>query len=333
LERIIMDPAPIASRLKLHDVRLLIAVVEAGTMVKAAAQLGTSQPAISRSIGELEHAVGARLLDRGPRGIEPTAFGRAFIRRAIAALDELKEGVKEVKLLADPSAGELSIGASLAIAAGFVGAVLNRVASDFPRMKFNLLTGLLETTVAALRERKLDLIVTRMVAPIVDDQLETEILYDEPHVVVASARSKWARRRNLKLADLINEPWTLPSPDSPYAAYFVEAFRAVGLEYPRASIVAYMNPVRNAIVSQGPFLTIAPETVVQFAGSGMGLKALPIDLPTMRVPIGIVTLKKRVLSPSAEFFLTRCREFAKPLTARGAASSRVRGSGQNSSGR
>src|ERR1700722_5579703 len=99
--------APIERRLKLHDVRLLIAAGQAGTMVKAAEQLGTSQPAISRSIAELEHALGARLLERGPRGIEPTLFGRAFIKRAIAALDELKEGVKEVKLLGDPTGGEL----------------------------------------------------------------------------------------------------------------------------------------------------------------------------------------------------------------------------------
>jgi DNA-binding transcriptional LysR family regulator len=329
-----MDSAPIARRLKLHDVRLLIAAVEAGTMVKAAAQLGTSQPAISRSIGELEHALGARLLDRGPRGIEPTAFGRAFVRRAVAALDELKEGVEEVKLLADPSAGELSIGASLAIASGFVGAVLNRVASEFPRMRFNLLAADSESTVAALRERKLDLVVTRIFAPIVDDQLATEILYEEPFVVVTNARSKWARRRNVKLADLVGEPWTLPSPHSAYGTYFVAAFHAQGLDYPRASIVTYMNPVRNAIVSQGRFLTIAAESVVRFAGRKTGLKALPIDLPNMRIPIGIITLKKRVLNPSAEFFVARCREFAKPLTtAKGGASPRARGSRRNRSSR
>jgi DNA-binding transcriptional LysR family regulator len=316
--------APIERRLKLHDVRLLIAAVQAGTMVKAANQLGTSQPAISRSIAELEHALGARLLERGPRGIEPTLFGRAFIRRAIAALDELKEGVKEVKLLGDPTAGELSIGASVVIASGFVSAVLNQVAFEFPRMRFNLLAADAETTIGALKERTVDLLVIRVFTPIVDEQLKTEILYDEPHVVVAGAQSKWARRRKVKLADLVNEPWTLPAPLGPYAAYFVEAFRAEGLDYPRASIVTYMNPVRNALVSRGRFLTMAPESEVLFAGKHSGLKALPIDLPTMRIPVGIVTLKKRVLSPSAEFFIARCREFARPLMRQSANSRRAR---------
>jgi DNA-binding transcriptional LysR family regulator len=308
--------APIEHRLKLRDVRLLIAVIQAGSMVKAAEQFGTSQPAISRSIAELEHALGVPLLDRGPRGIEPTTFGRVFMRRAIAALDELKEGAKEVKLLGDPTAGELSIGASIVIASGFVGAVLNELACEYPRMKFNLLAADAETTVGALKERKLDVLVIRMFAPIVDDQLNTEILYDEPHVVVAGSRSKWARRHNLNLQNLVNEPWTLPSPEGLYAAYFVEAFRAEGLDYPRASIVTYMNPVRNALVSKGHFLSIAPESEVRFGGKNGGLKALPIELPTMRIPVGIVTLKKRTPSPSAEFFIARCRAFARPLTGR-----------------
>src|SRR5450755_4761561 len=117
-------------RLKLHDVRVLIAVVEAGSMVKAADRLGTSQPAVSRSIAELERALGMRLLDRGPRGIEPTPAGHAFISRGIAAFDELKQGVRDVAFLADPTAGELSVGASMAIASRFVNTLLDRISRE-----------------------------------------------------------------------------------------------------------------------------------------------------------------------------------------------------------
>src|SRR4029434_9674848 len=74
--------------LKLHDLRVLISVVQAGSMSKAAERLGTAQPALSRSVTELEHALGVRLLDRSPRGVEPTAYGRALIKRGIAVFDE-----------------------------------------------------------------------------------------------------------------------------------------------------------------------------------------------------------------------------------------------------
>ena len=90
-------------RLKLHDVRVLMTVVQAGGMRKAAAELGTSQPAISRSISDLEHALGVRLLDRGARGIEPTPYGRALIKRGVAVFDELRQGIRDIEFLADPT--------------------------------------------------------------------------------------------------------------------------------------------------------------------------------------------------------------------------------------
>src|SRR3954463_6978049 len=74
----------IERRISLHDLRVLMSVVQAGSMGKAAKHLATSQPAISRSISDLENALGVRLLDRGPQGIEPTRYGRALLKRGIS---------------------------------------------------------------------------------------------------------------------------------------------------------------------------------------------------------------------------------------------------------
>ena len=77
----------IGRRMKLHDLHVLMAVVQAGSMSKAAAVLNTTQPAISRSIAELERAVGVSLLDRNARGVEPTAYGRALLDGGTAVFD------------------------------------------------------------------------------------------------------------------------------------------------------------------------------------------------------------------------------------------------------
>src|SRR5258707_11424274 len=95
-----------------------MSVVQARSMGRAAEQLGTSQPAISRSISDLEHALGVRLVDRGSRGIEPTPYGRALIKRGVAVFDELRQGVRDIEFLADPTAGELRIGCAESLAAG-----------------------------------------------------------------------------------------------------------------------------------------------------------------------------------------------------------------------
>ena len=96
-------------RLKLSDLRLFHAVVQRGGMAKAAAHLSISQPAVSKAIAALEHTLGVRLLERHPQGVEPTLFGRALLKGGIAVFDELKQSMKEIEFLADPTAGELRI--------------------------------------------------------------------------------------------------------------------------------------------------------------------------------------------------------------------------------
>src|SRR5262249_41543885 len=118
----------IERRLKLRDLRVLLTVVQAGTMHKAAERLGTSRPAISRAIAELEHALGVPLLDRTPRGIEPTQYGEAVLKRGVAVFDELRQSVKDIEFLADPTAGELRIGCTEVLAAGPILAVIERLA-------------------------------------------------------------------------------------------------------------------------------------------------------------------------------------------------------------
>src|SRR3954451_9981915 len=102
----------IGRRLKLHDLNVLMAVVQAGSMRKAARVLNTTQSAISRSIADLEHTTGLRLLDRNHLGIEPTQYGRALLKRGVAVFDELKQSVQDLESLADPGTGELRIGSA-----------------------------------------------------------------------------------------------------------------------------------------------------------------------------------------------------------------------------
>jgi len=114
----------VGRRLKLRDLHILLAVVQSRSMAKAASELAISQPAVSKAIADMEYALGLRLLDRTRQGIEPTMYGRALIRRGLVVFDELRQGVKELEFLADPTAGELRIGSQESIAAGLLPAAL-----------------------------------------------------------------------------------------------------------------------------------------------------------------------------------------------------------------
>ena len=97
----------IGRRLKLRDLHVFLTVAQRGSMAKAAAELGVAQPVVSAVIAGLEHAVGVRLFDRSSRGVEPTLFGRALLKGGAVAFDELKQTVKQIEFLADPTVGEV----------------------------------------------------------------------------------------------------------------------------------------------------------------------------------------------------------------------------------
>jgi DNA-binding transcriptional LysR family regulator len=304
------------SRMKLQDLHVLMTVVQAGSMGKAAQILNTTQPNVSRSIAELEHALGVRLLDRHRQGIEPTEYGRALLDCGVAVFDDLRQGVKNIMFLADPRAGELRIGTTTFLAASFVSALVDRLSRRYPRIVFHLVTGYTETLHRELAERNVDLLIVRGSGPVADPRYEFEFLFDDSYVVAAGAQNQWVRRRRIEIAELANELWVLPPPDSVIGSVVMDAFRASGLDYPRVSVVTDCPHMRISLLATGRFVTIFPASAFRFLAKRSELKVLPVELPMARRPNGIVTLKNRALSPVAQIFIDCAREVAKPLAKR-----------------
>src|SRR5882757_3320285 len=177
----------IGRRLKLRDLHILLAVVQHGSMAKAAAELAISQPAVSKAISDMEHTFGLRLLDGSRSGIKPTAYGHALVARGHAIFDELKHGVEELAFLADPTVGDLHIGSTESIAAGFLPAVIERFSREQPRVRLDVTQAVMNTQhYRELRERSIDLLLGRIPTPFVEDDLEADFVYHDQVVVVAS---------------------------------------------------------------------------------------------------------------------------------------------------
>ena len=306
----------IGRRLKLRDLHILLAVAKSGSMGKAAADLAISQPSVSKAIAEVEHAIGLRLLDRGPQGIEPTIYGRALLKCGVAVFDELRQGVKEVEFLTDPNAGEVRIGCTETMAAGFVSAVIDRLSRQYPRVAFHLVPADSSTLVHRdLRQRNVELVITATSSLSLERDLNVEILFDDKIVVMAGAESKWIRRRKLRLADLIDEHWVLPPPDSIPGANIARIFRANGFEPPRVHMVSFSLPLHHHLLATGRFVTMLPLSMLRF-GKHLPLKLLPVETRQSPYPTGLISLRNRTLSPLAQLFITCAREVAKPLAKR-----------------
>jgi len=310
----------IGRRMKLHDIHVLIAVVQAGSMGKAAVLLNTTQSAISRSIADLENTMGVRLLDRSPQGIEATPYGRALLRRSIAVFDELKQSVKDIDHLADPTTGEIRIACPLAIAFTVVPHIFERFVKKYPRvvLHFDEVASASATRdFRELRDRKYDLILGRGLPATAEgppaDDLNFECLFDDQLVIAAGMRSKWAaRRRKIDLAELVDEPWIMQAPHTWNYRSLADACHARGLKMPKASMVTLSLSIITHFLADGQFITSMPRSVAYFKS----LKILPVDLSLQPWPVNIVTLKNRMLSPVVERFIDCARQVAKSISAR-----------------
>jgi DNA-binding transcriptional LysR family regulator len=299
-------------RLKLRELDILMAVVQAGGMGKAARRLNTSQPVVSKAIADLEESLGFRLVVRSQKGIEPTPYGLALVKRGVSVFNELRQGVQDIEFLADPASGELRIGATEPVAAAIVAPIIDRLSRQYPRTSFQVVGGDLLGTYRNIAERNVELLISR-VSGVLPEGCIAETLFHDSMVVAASAKHPLARRRNLGLADLVDESWTQQLADNHFGWLVENAFRACGLAPPRLALASSYQIMRNELLATGRFLTVVPGFTLKLPRKHPFLRALPVELPDARHPIAIITLKNRELSPLAQIFCERVRALTKPL--------------------
>ena len=308
-----MRSGHVERRLKLRELRILLAVVKAGSMAKAATDLAISQPNVSTAIADLEHTFGVRLLDRSPRGVEPTTYGLAVIRRATAMFDELQQSVKEVEFLADPTSGELRLGCS-DFAAGVVGVTIECMFRQYPRINFEVLSAGAAELQQHLESRNIELFVSTDQESLSAEDFVIEPLYDDPLIVVADAHHPLTRRRNIALADLVHEAWAMPPANTISGRYIREAFQANRLALPTTIVSTYSTVLRHQLVATAGFITVLPKPMFETMAKGLSIKALAVHLPTPRRTVVLVVLKKRTLSSIAQLFINTLRAAARPRT-------------------
>jgi DNA-binding transcriptional LysR family regulator len=199
------------------------------------------------------------------------------------------------------------------MAAGFATAVIDRLSRQYPRVVFQLVPADRDTLLSReLRQRTIELAVAPTTGLAPEGDTEMEILFDDRFVVMAGSQTKWIRRRKLVLANLLNELWVLPPPESLPGQYIAHAFRTSGLEPPHAHVVSFSIPLHHHLLATGRYITMLPRSMLRF-GKHMPLKLLPVESSAGSYPTGIITLKNRTLSPLAQIFIECAREVAKPL--------------------
>ena len=305
----------IGRRLKLRDMHILLAVAEWGSIARAAERLAISQPVVSKAIAELERTVGVRLLDRNRLGAEPTPLWPALLRHGLAAFDELRQGVKEIEILADPTAGEVQIGATEAMVAGLLPVVIDRLYRRYPRLSVNITQA---PTGAALyhglRERTVDFVVGRLLSPTGAGSEHGNPIRGTPKRGGRNTEPLDQAPQD-RLGRIDRGAMGLASTGYPGASAFRQCFPCQwpGHSKKRCGLqldADVQRAARNRQFLDDAAAFGAPLRRQTFLDQGIGSQIV-----SQPGPVGIVTLQDRTLSPVAHLFIRpsarsqkRCRE-------------------------
>ena len=305
----------IRHRIKLRHLNVLQAVVEQGSMLRAAEQLAVSQPVVSKAIADLEQTLGLRLLERGQRGVEPTVYGRALLKRSIAIFDDLRTSVRELEFLADPTSGELRIGCTEAMGASLVPITIERMSRQYPRIRFEVVLAPPEILQEReLRGRRVDLVIGQRVMLGLDvSDLDVTILFHDRLWVATGMSHPLASRRKIALKDLVDERWCLPPQSHPVGALVYEAFRRSGLPTPQSIVTAPSAPFTCGLIASGQYLGVLGQMFLSAYAPPGSVNVLPVKLPIRQWPTSILTLKNRTPNPVTKLFIECAQQVANSL--------------------
>ena len=298
----------IGERVRLRELRILHAVVQSGSMARAAQALSMTQPAVSQAISHLEAALSSPVLERSPTGVVPTAIGSLLLRRTLEAVDSLNEGLCEIEALVDPGSGEIVVGASESyIAGGALAATVNVLQKRFPRFRVAVVeSNTAATNFADLRDRRVDVMFGRSTRTDPPEDLEQNLLFDEALLLVAGGQNAWAHAAAMRFADLANKPWVLAPAGTAVYDLVAGGHRSEGVRMAVPAVTTYSMLLRLQLLTSGEFVTAFPESLVRSCAKAWNLVTLPLALETM-LPVSAFTLRSRAASRAITAFIEAAR--------------------------
>jgi len=300
----------VRSHLKTRHLVLLVELGRHGSILHAAQAANLTQPAASKLLGELEHALGVPLFERLPRGVQATRYGEIMIRRAGAALAEMDAANQELMELQSGLAGRVAVGTVMTPSTGLLPEAIRLLKQTHARVQVSITVDTSKVLIQRLRNGELDLVIGRILDAESAAELNFEPLTDEPHSLIVRAGHPLMQCADLRLEDPAREAWIMPPHGSILRDRLTALFLSHGLDQPVETVETTALPVVTHLLMGSDMVVALPEELVQpYLDAGL-LAVLPFDLGLRMDAYGIVTRRQHQLSPGAEATLRMLREVA-----------------------
>lgn len=305
------------SNLKLRHLQLLVALDEFRHLGRAAEFLSLTQPAVSKSLAEIERMFDLDLFVRSTRGTEPTAYGATVVRFARSVLADYGRTRDEIAAVASGAAGRASVGAMVVATPGLLARAVALLKARSAQTTVSVEEGDLTRLLPRLRVGELDLFVGRLEPGYAAPDLETEALYDEPMAIVARPDHPLAAGARPAWDALAAAPWVVPPPWASSRIKLNQMFYKHGLNPPADLIETASFLVTLTFLRERAALAFVARTVARYLEREQLAKTLRVAVPIELPPVGIITMRQRMCTPACEQMIECLREAARSVPAGG----------------
>lgn len=289
------------ARFKLRHLQILVQVAKHGNITKAAEQMHLAQPALTKSIKDLEAHLGMDMFVRSQKGVTLTSRGEVLIHHARRILAQIKHASQELASLTDGIIGHLTIGTLLAASPLLLPNSLLRIRSERPGIGITIIEGTHDQLIPSLITGDLDMILGRLPETLEDGGVVSKVLYREPICVVARNKHPLAQIDDLSLNDLLGYPWILPLPDTTLREDIDSSFRNAGLESPKNSIESISTFTNRKLLTDSNMIAVMPYQILRFYEQTGLLSRLQIQLNTQLGAIGMTLQKDAEMTPTLKY--------------------------------
>jgi DNA-binding transcriptional LysR family regulator len=309
-----MDSMPsLEGRLRLRQLRLVAAIGEQGTLRRAAANINITQPTATKMLAEIEEIVGARMYERGPRGLTANAMGRELLSFASRVLVEFERLGGALKARQNGSLGELVVGTILGTTADVVASAVVAMKEERPRLTIKLRGETSDNVLALMEARRVDLAVGRFFETQRHAIFDYEHLGEEELSLVVRPEHPLARKRKLTLAELANERWIMHAASNPARLVLKAEFGRAGIAEPPDVIETNSILTALQILERCNSVAMLSHSLVRDRIARGLLRRLPIAMEARMGGFGLLTRRGEPLSEPAANFAARIRVLARRI--------------------
>ncbi len=297
-------------RLRMRQLYLLVALYETRNVSHTAAQMGVTQPGLSKWLGELEEDLNVKLFKRNSRGLVPTEFCTALVQHARAIIGELDRTQATIRLLSTGVTGNLVIGTTPTVATSVVPRAAHWVSKRFPDAFLRMVEDRVDVLLPQLLEGRMDFVVTRTDQARLESGLRCDVLYPEHIRIVVGANHPLAKKRKVDWADVMRHPWITPPKTSPIRRELEHELALAGQPTPRYRVESASTLLIVSMLQDGDL--VAPMSGRLMDSFQQLKQVVPLPLPYLREgSVGVIRRREAIETPLHKAFMDGLRNAAR----------------------